>query len=112
MARLVILGINYAPESTGTAPYTTGLAEHLAAAGHEVTVVTGMPHYPSWRIAAGYRGRLTTRGERGGGHGVRRGPYAPPPPPPPGPPPPQDPLRPPLPGPHGPRRRPVGGRRG
>ena len=29
MARLRIIGINYAPESTGNAPYTTGLAEHL-----------------------------------------------------------------------------------
>jgi len=78
MARLVILGINYAPETTGTAPYTTGLAEHLAAAGHELTVVTGMPHYPSWRIAARYRGRLTTREERGGVHVIRRAHYVPP----------------------------------
>jgi colanic acid biosynthesis glycosyl transferase WcaI len=58
MARLRFIGINYAPETAGIAPYTTGLAEHLAASGHEVTVVTGMPHYPAWRIAPGYRGRI------------------------------------------------------
>src|SRR5262249_44815299 len=42
-------GLNYAPEPTGNAPYTTGLAEYLADMGHEVEVVTGQPHYPQWR---------------------------------------------------------------
>jgi glycosyltransferase involved in cell wall biosynthesis len=54
--RLTIIGINYAPEPTGIAPYTTGAAEGLRAAGEEVTVVTGYPHYPWWRIAEGYTG--------------------------------------------------------
>ncbi len=52
--RILIIGINYAPEVTGIAPYTTGLAEGLAARGHQVTVYTGMPHYPEWRIADDY----------------------------------------------------------
>ena len=47
--RILIFGINYAPEVTGIGPYTTELAEHLAEHGHEVEVVTGMPHYPEWR---------------------------------------------------------------
>lgn len=51
-----MFGINYAPEQTGIAPYTTELAEHLAARGWRVTVVTGMPHYPQWRVADEYRG--------------------------------------------------------
>ena len=76
MARLRIIGINYAPESTGIAPYTTGLAEHLAIAGHEVTVVTGLPHYPAWRIAPGYGGRLSrdemTLGLRGAFSGTEK----------------------------------------
>lgn len=46
---LLIFGINYAPELTGIAPYTTELAEHFAAQGHLVRVVTGVPHYPEWR---------------------------------------------------------------
>ncbi|MHC9291425.1 glycosyltransferase family 4 protein [Mycobacterium sp. LTG2003] len=52
--RITIIGINYAPEVTGIAPYTTGLAEGLAARGHDITVVTGLPHYPEWRIADAY----------------------------------------------------------
>jgi colanic acid biosynthesis glycosyl transferase WcaI len=47
--RVAILGINYAPEPTGIAPYTTGIATGLAKRGHEVLVLTGHPHYPYWR---------------------------------------------------------------
>lgn len=47
--RVTILGVNFAPERTGIAPYTTGLARHLAEE-HDVTVVTGLPHYPDWRV--------------------------------------------------------------
>jgi colanic acid biosynthesis glycosyl transferase WcaI len=52
--RVLILGLNYAPESTGIALYTTGLAEGLAAKGHRVRVLTGLPHYPQWKVAPGY----------------------------------------------------------
>lgn len=51
--KVVILGINYEPELIGIAPYTTGLAAGLAVRGHEVTVLTGYPHYPSWRHRRG-----------------------------------------------------------
>lgn len=44
-----VLGINYAPEPTGIAPYTTGLAQGLVARGHRIRVLTGYPHYPQWR---------------------------------------------------------------
>lgn len=47
--RVAILGINYAPEPTGIAPYTTGLAKGLFARGHDVRVLTGFPHYPQWK---------------------------------------------------------------
>jgi colanic acid biosynthesis glycosyl transferase WcaI len=47
--RILIFGINYAPELAGIAPYTTGLAEHFASEGHHVEVITGIPHYPQWR---------------------------------------------------------------
>ena len=49
--RILILGINYAPEPTGIAPYTTGLATGLAKRGHDVLVLTGYPHYPHWKHA-------------------------------------------------------------
>jgi colanic acid biosynthesis glycosyl transferase WcaI len=47
--RILIIGINYAPELTGIAPYTTAVAEHYARQGHRVRVITGLPHYPEWR---------------------------------------------------------------
>ncbi len=50
---MLIIGINYRPELTSVGPYTAGLAEQLAARGDEVTVLTGLPNYPAWRIAAG-----------------------------------------------------------
>jgi colanic acid biosynthesis glycosyl transferase WcaI len=54
--RVTVLGLNYAPEPTGIAPYTTGVARFLADAGHDVHVVTGLPHYPTWRVEPGYGG--------------------------------------------------------
>ena len=50
---VLIIGINYRPELTAVGPYTAGLAEHLAGRGDQVTVITGLPHYPNWRIASG-----------------------------------------------------------
>jgi colanic acid biosynthesis glycosyl transferase WcaI len=47
--RVAILGINYAPEPTGIAPYTAGLSVGLAKRGHDVQVLTGYPHYPQWK---------------------------------------------------------------
>jgi len=64
--KTLIVGSSYAPEEIGIAPYTSAFAEHLAARGHEVTVVTGMPSYPQWRIHPPYRGRWYTRELRGG----------------------------------------------
>ena len=52
--RILILGINYGPELTGIAPYTSSLAGGLAAEGHQVRVRTTHPHYPEWTIRAGY----------------------------------------------------------
>jgi colanic acid biosynthesis glycosyl transferase WcaI len=49
--------MNYAPERTGIAPYTTDLAEYLAARGHQVTVATTFPHYPAWRTQEAYQNK-------------------------------------------------------
>src|SRR3954451_12275115 len=51
---VLVVGINYAPEPFGIAPYTTGMAEHLAARGASVTVLTGLPHYPTGQVEARY----------------------------------------------------------
>lgn len=60
--RVLIIGINFDPESAGISPYTSGMAEGLGARGHRVRVITGYPHYPQWRVHDGYRG-LTSREE-------------------------------------------------
>lgn len=59
--RILIVGLNYAPEPIGIAIYTAGLADHLAQSGHEVRVVAGQPYYPQWRVLDGYRGGWRTR---------------------------------------------------
>ncbi|WP_246212750.1 glycosyltransferase family 4 protein [Streptomyces abyssomicinicus] len=55
--RLLLVSTNYAPEHTGIGPYATQIAEHWSAEGHETHVLAGMPHYPSWSVDPGYRGR-------------------------------------------------------
>jgi len=52
--RILIVGINYAPELTGIGKYTGEVAEWLASHGHEVRVVTAPPYYPEWRISNAY----------------------------------------------------------
>ena len=48
--QVLVFGINYAPERVGVAVYTAGMAEALAASGHEVQVIAGRPYYPGWKI--------------------------------------------------------------
>lgn len=58
LARLLIVSINYAPEVTGIGPYVAGAARALAAAGHDIHVLAGLPHYPAWRLDRGTRRSL------------------------------------------------------
>jgi colanic acid biosynthesis glycosyl transferase WcaI len=53
--RIQILGINHAPELIGIGVYTSELASFLASQGNDVTVVTGKPYYPDWRVFEAYR---------------------------------------------------------
>lgn len=53
--RVLIAGVNYWPEPTGIAPYTTAMAEHLARRGARVLMLAGLPHIPDWRVPAEYR---------------------------------------------------------
>jgi len=54
--RILIYGINFAPELTGIGKYSGEMAAFLAAQGHEVRVITTPPYYPHWRVQPGYRG--------------------------------------------------------
>lgn len=53
--RILMVGINYAPDLIGVAKYNTELCEALASAGHEVRVVTAPPYYPGWSTPKAYR---------------------------------------------------------
>jgi colanic acid biosynthesis glycosyl transferase WcaI len=46
---VLIVSLNYAPEPVGVAPYSTGLAETLAAMGHRIEVIAGEAYYPQWQ---------------------------------------------------------------
>jgi glycosyltransferase involved in cell wall biosynthesis len=70
--RISIIGINYQPEPTGIAPYTTGIAEFLSEAEASVTVLTGVPHYPAWQVPGRYRGRVRYHEKAHGGVEVVR----------------------------------------
>ncbi len=50
--RIVVWGINYAPEVTGIAPHTVVLCEFLQRNGHDVEMVTTFAYYPAWRKRA------------------------------------------------------------
>lgn len=52
--RLLIHGINYAPEFVGIGKYTTEMAEWFAARGHAVRVHAARPYYPAWETPADY----------------------------------------------------------
>jgi colanic acid biosynthesis glycosyl transferase WcaI len=54
MQKVLIAGLHYAPEPSGNAPYTSGLAEGLKKSNILVRVLTGVPHYPEWRRLPGY----------------------------------------------------------
>lgn len=68
---VLVVGIYYRPEQTGIAPYTTAVAEHLASVGADVRALTGIPHYPAWRVFDGYGGKIRSS-ERLSGVNVRR----------------------------------------
>jgi colanic acid biosynthesis glycosyl transferase WcaI len=52
--RILIYGINYAPEPIGVGRYSGELGTYLSARGFDVSVVTAVPHYPGWLVREGY----------------------------------------------------------
>src|SRR3977135_1746218 len=47
--RIIVWGINYAPEITGIAPHNVALCEFLREQGVDVEMVTTFAYYPAWR---------------------------------------------------------------
>jgi colanic acid biosynthesis glycosyl transferase WcaI len=55
--KILICGINYAPDLTGIGKYTGEMGSWLAKNGHSVEVITGMPYYPQWEVSSSYKKR-------------------------------------------------------
>ena len=70
--KIQILTISYHPDPIGIAPLADDLSLGLRERGHDVTVVTGLPHYPSWTIPAEYRNLVFRTERRHGGVRVMR----------------------------------------
>ena len=48
--KVLIVGLNFAPELIGVGKYTGEMAAWLAEQGHEVRVITAPPYYPAWKV--------------------------------------------------------------
>jgi glycosyltransferase involved in cell wall biosynthesis len=59
--RILIITQIYLPEMGALSNRLYPIVNRLAAAGHEVTVATGMPNYPTGKVFPGYRGKLSLR---------------------------------------------------
>ena len=57
MKSITIIGINYSPESTAIGLYTSQLSEYFVSKGIAVTIITGFPYYPSWKIQDTYKNK-------------------------------------------------------
>ena len=47
--KVLIYGLNYAPEPVGIGKYSGEMAAWLAERGHQVRVITAPPYFPGWR---------------------------------------------------------------
>ncbi|MBN3766327.1 glycosyltransferase WbuB [Burkholderia sp. Ac-20365] len=52
--KILIYGLNFAPELSGAGKYTAEMAHMLTERGHDVRVVCAPPYYPDWKVADGY----------------------------------------------------------
>lgn len=67
-----VVACHFRPEPSGSAPYNSLLVDALAEAGATVKVITGVPHYPQWRVVdphyrVGLRWRESPTAEPGSG---------------------------------------------
>jgi colanic acid biosynthesis glycosyl transferase WcaI len=75
--RILVLALNYVPETTSSGPYTAAMAEHLASLGNDVRVITTFPMAPKWRVFEEYRGRILMKERIRGVSVLRLGCYLP-----------------------------------
>lgn len=75
--RILLLIVQFPPDTNSTGRLMLQLAEGLKTLGHEVTVMTTFPHYEEFRIWDEYRGKLFERKEENGMEILRLFTYAP-----------------------------------
>jgi len=63
--KILLYGLNFAPEPVGIGKYTGELAAWLAARGYELRVITAPPYFPAWNIAASYHNRYAVEHRAG-----------------------------------------------
>ena len=63
--RILLLTLYFKPDMAANAVIMTELAEDLAKLGHQITVITSMPHYHTNRIWEEYRGKLVQHDKHG-----------------------------------------------
>lgn len=71
--QVLIITTMYAPDLGPAAPLVTMLSEGLVKLGHQVTVITTVPHYPSGQVPATFRGKLLWRSRENGVELIRIG---------------------------------------
>lgn len=49
--KVLLYGLNYAPEAVGIGKYSGELAHWLASRGHEVRVISAPPYFPQWKAS-------------------------------------------------------------
>lgn len=54
---IIIIGVNYYPEDSAIGLYTTQKAEYLVSKGYNVSIITGFPYYPQWKIRSDYENK-------------------------------------------------------
>jgi colanic acid biosynthesis glycosyl transferase WcaI len=59
--RILIISLVYPPEHAPAGIMVAELANELARAGHDVTVLTGFPSHPTGRLFPGWKARLLSR---------------------------------------------------
>lgn len=64
--KLLLYGLNYAPEPTGIGKYTGEMGAWLAGRGHSVDAIVAPPYYPQWEVLAEYQGKSFVSEDLGG----------------------------------------------
>jgi colanic acid biosynthesis glycosyl transferase WcaI len=54
---ITLITSNFFPEDTAIGLYTTQLSEYLIKKGFQVTIITGFPYYPNWKIFKEYNSK-------------------------------------------------------